>query len=1087
MERNVNEPNRRNAKKDMLVSALLAGVAVIVYGMTMSKGVFPGESAALLATVAGFNPLDVPSHPFFCGITGWFSSAPVFSLPARMALFSLVCSVLAVMLVYRVVSFFIRDVITEEAASDLAPRVSAMAGVIAAVTFMLSVPVWSAATRFQYQNFDVLLPLLAAQMLVWFAERRWRVFLVLFVLICSVGVVETPFFIPALPLLMMFALYVLWRCQGLSFLRVSWMFCLMFVTLIALFFMVARQFSGPDGSVSDMLLQMLNGHRQELRGALPPRGQGWIWILLPGVAPLLVSLLAVFRGLNNERSISQYVLHLVLSLLVFITLANVVNISPWYFLKPLGRLPTGVFAMTAMAAGYLFAYWYLLLKVRSDNRSYDVSRGVRKTGEWFGVICTYPFAALILVASAMNVLECGGKRGMFADRCAKAILDRMGSRTWLVTDGTLGLDPHLQIMAKERGIKLNLISPQRENNKAYLDSFWELIEEHQIFAEEDRQRMKTTLELGIVPFIQDWFAMDKDIGSKVAILGIPDLWYSAGLTPVPDFFMFSGSADIKAEFKDRPLLDEYMAFWKSMDADLFVSNKKGDESDPLNRRRQNLRRHMGFVANNLGFLLEDLDNEKDALTAYAYVTRNIDSDNISALFNRFEMTRRNSEATEVMKDLIEKEIREFLGRLKHRYSLWSLSRYYGYVRSPELFAKMGYNWARSGEVAAARAAADRVVTFLPEEQRAEALRRWETILNISDKSESEKLFQDILEKEPENRPAMLGLIRFAIQDGAMDKAQSWLERIAKLEENASATLGVEWATIHLMNQDIEKARRILQETTDLQPKNLQAWAMLALLQIQSGELDEVEKVILTRMEKAAGVDNYFFQITRAQLLLSKDPPLRHQAREALIRAATLRPEITGVKDMVLQLDMDMDDRPMAQLHARQILRSNRDHALANYVMGSLRLQEGEYGAAEDFLRRSAKVQETPATLNDLAEVLRRIKRWEDAEQFARRAVEVAPNLYIAWETLGAILLEANKDVDEAEQMVEKALNVLASYEPPAKDPRVNITLARIQLKKGNIEGARATIQQIETQKEMLQKFDLDVLAKLKEDARTFQR
>jgi len=1074
MERNVNEPNSRNVKADMLVSALLAGVALVVYGMTMAKGVFPGESAALLSVVAGFNPVDMPVHPLFCAITGWFSSIPMFSLPVRLAVFSLICTVIAVLLMYRVVSFFIRDVITEEAASELAPRVSTMAGVIAAVTFMLSAPVWNAATRFQYQNFDVMLPLLAAQTLVWFAERQWRVFLVLFAVICGVGVVEVPLFIPALPLLAAFAIYVLWRCQGLSFLRVSWMFCLALAVMVSLFFGVAKQFCGADGSVPEMLLQMLNGHRALLRDCLPSE---WILFLLTGVAPFLVSMLLVFRGLNNERSLSQYVLHLVLSVLVICALANMNNFSPWYFLKPFGRLPTGMYAMVAMSAGYLFAYWYLLLKVRSGNRSYDVPRIVRKTGAWLGVLVAYPFAAIVVVASLLNALECDSKRGMFADRCAGAILDRMGTRTWLVTDGTL--DPHLQVMAQARDMELNLICLRRDNSSAYLKSLWDLMEERQLFAEEERQQMKTTLELGVVPFIQDWFASDEDISSKVAIFSVPDFWFSAGLTPVPDFFMFSGSRDIFADFKDRPLLNEYMAFWRSMDADLRVN--EDDMSDPLNRMRKNLRRHMGFVANNLGFLLEDLGNDEDALTVYTYVNRSINRDNVSALFNRFEMVRRGVVAADSMRDQIEKELRDFLEKLRHQLPLWSLSRYFGYVRSPELFAKLGYGWALSGEVAAARAAADRVLEILPEDQRATALQALAPMIALTDRDETEKIYQDIIENDPNNRGALLGMVRLSLQEGAMTTARTWLERLANLEGNASATLGIEWATIHLMNNDVERAQRILQETTDLQPQNLQAWAMLALLQIQQGELEDVERVVLHRMERLAGTDNYFVQITRAQLLLRKGAAFRHQAREALIRASRLRPEVTGVKDMVLQLCMEMEDKPGAQLHARQVLRTNRDHALANYVMGSLRLQDGEYGAAEDFLKRSVRTEEAPAALNDLAEVLRRIRKMDEAEHFARRAVEVAPMLYIAWETLASILLEANKDLDEAEEMVEKSLSIFDG------DVRVKITQARIQLKKGDIERARATIQQIETQRGDLQKFDLDMLARLKEEARTFQR
>jgi len=431
-----------------------------------------------------------------------------------------------------------------------------------------------------------------------------------------------------------------------------------------------------------------------------------------------------------------------------------------------------------------------------------------------------------------------------------------------------------------------------------------------------------------------------------------------------------------------------------------------------------------------------------------------------------------------MKDQIEKEIRTFLSKLKHQYPIWSLSRYYGYVRSPELFARLGYNWAISGQVAAARAAADKVVTFLPEDQRIEALKAMAVLFSLSDKSETEKIYKDIIEKDPENRTAMLGLARLFMQEGAVEKAKTWLEQATKLDESKNIALGVEWATIHLMNNDIDTARRILQDTTDLYPKNLQAWAMLALVQIQKGELDDVERVLMPRMEKAAGIDNYYVQVTRAQLFLQKGASFRYQAREAFIRAASLRPDVPGVKDIILQIDMEMQDLEAAERHARQILRGNRGHALANYVLGSVRLREGAYGDAEDHLKRSLNTEETSAALNDLAEVLRRIKKWDEAEVFARKATEKSPSLYIVWETLASILLEANKNLDEAEQMVEKSLSVLNSYDPPRSDPRVKITLARIQYKKGDIERARETIRQVKTQLDTLSPYDKEVLAKL---------
>jgi len=255
--------------------------------------------------------------------------------------------------------------------------------------------------------------------------------------------------------------------------------------------------------------------------------------------------------------------------------------------------------------------------------------------------------------------------------------------------------------------------------------------------------------------------------------------------------------------------------------------------------------------------------------------------------------------------------------------------------------------------------------------------------------------------------------------------------------------------------------------------------MLAMVQIQQNETEEIEKVVLPKMENIAGTaDNYFIQITRAQLWMKKgsDTGAKKPAREAFIRASMLRPDIPGVKDMILQLDIAMNDQAAAELHARQVLRTNRKHALANYVMGSLRLQEGAYGEAEDFLRRSVETAPSAAALNDLAEVLHRIRKFDEAEKCAREAIKLSPELYVAWETLGSVLLESNKDLNEAERAVRKAMDLYKD------DLRIQITLARIQLKKGEIELARGTIRQLKSRQGELSKFDQDELARLADQA-----
>ena len=1076
-------------KTDWLLTGALGVLAFLVYGLTVSKGVYPGESASLMAIYGGLEPLTLPMHPIWGTIVSWLSGLNFLSLPLRLNLFSAVCMAISAALFYRLVSFMLHEFIHEEYSVEHAPSVSVWGGAAATLAFMFSTPVWQAATRLQPQSFEILLVLIAASLLIAYAKTRMIFLLALFAVLYGMGIVESIIFIPLTPVFLFFLIVVLWKNNRLSLKNVSWLGLLMLAGT-GLYWLAAKWFlTTPDGeafvaakllasrgsevsqavSASDVMLEVWKMQVKELMSGLPRFN--WLTLLLMSVVPWLASGFASVRALNNERSWSLYILHIALTVIVALGLLNAA-ISPWEILKPSGQLPVWAYAMLAMTAGYLVAYWLLLLKVERTGRGNSASQMTKQTGDWLGLLLSYPLIALVLIAAVLNVFGRRNLSGEFADRCAKEILDRMNGRTWFVTDGTL--DAHLQMMAHERGQELNLLCLQKDMNPAYLKKMANLIEEKNLFAPEEMQGMKNSLALGILPFIQDWFAADKEIEKKVAVFGMPDFWYTAGITPVPEFFFFSGSRDA-SEFKEKTLLSEYTEFWKGMEH--VLAPNKNDLKDPLIRLRAHLRRHMGFVANNLGVMLEDIGNENDAFAAYTYVHATIDPENISSMFNRFEMARRDVPAASASKEAIERDLKEFIKNLKRQYPLWSLSRYYGYVRSPEIFAKLGWGWALSGQTGAALAGIKRAIDLLPTEKQTGALQAMANIYSLADdKAKTEAVYQDIIKNDPENRAALLGLARLAVQENAMDKARNWLEQASKLDDKRGA-LGVEWAAIHLMNNDLDQARITLQETTDLQPKNLQAWSMLAMLNLQQNQTNEIETVLLPKMEKLAGTtDDYFIQITRAQLNLKKGTDFQKQARESFLRASMLRPDIAGVKDAVLQLDIAMNDQREAELHARQILRTDRKHALANYIMGSLRLQEGAYGEAEDFLLRSAESNPSAATLNDLAEVLRRIRKFDEAEKHIRAALRLAPDLAVAWETLAVILLESDKNLNEAEQSVQKSIELYSD------DPRAHITLARILLKKGELERARETIRQVKSREKELTPFDKETLAKLSEAA-----
>lgn len=1075
MTTDVNAVSQEKRKSDAILMLGLGFVAAVVYGLTLSRSVFPGESAYLMAVYSGVETLQLPAHPVWGAIVSWLSTLSLWTLPVRLNLFSAVCSVISVVLMYRLVSFLVYDTIKEEYSVEYAPRVAVLSGATAALAFLFAVPVWQASTRLQYQSFDLLLVLVTANLLVSYALHRWLAFLVVAAFLYGVGIVEASVFIPFSPVLIAFLVFVMWKRGDLSLPRVAGL-GVVAVLGMGLYVFFAKRFLATPASgmlgfhgVMDVLVAVWKDQLLQLRSGLPR--VGWLILLLMSVVPWLAAGFASFRALNNERSWSQYILHVTLTVLVVLGLTRV-PISPWEIMKPSGRLPVYSYGMLAMVAGYLVAYWYLLMKVERPKRGFETSTLTKEVGDWLGLLLTYPLVAIVLFSAIVNFFECRGSRGAFADRCAKEILDRMGGRTWLVTDGTL--DTHLQIMARQRGVELNLLCLQKDMSPFYLKSMAQLIEAKKLFPPAEMQRMKSTLDLGVLPFIQDWFAMDPQVEKKVAVFGVPDFWYTAGVTPVPDFLFFSGCRDI-ASLKGRPLLAEYTAFWDSMDK--VLPRDKTPSADPTLGLRATLRRHMGFVANNLGVLLEDLGNDADAFAVYNKVRDRLDPDNISALFNRFEMARRGASVASANREMIERELNDFIKNLKQKYPLWSLSRYYGYVRSPEIFARLGWGWALSGQTGAALAGVSRAINLLPSDQREGAMQAMAAIYSLADdRSKTEAVYQDIIKSDPNNRSAMLGLARLAVKEGAIEKAKSWLEKAAKSDDKRGA-LGVEWAVIHLMNNDIPRARLALQEATDLQPKNLQAWAMLAIIQMQQNEVQDVEKIILPKMESIAGTaDDYFIQITRAQLWMKKgnDLSAKKTAREAFIRASMLRPDMVGVKDMILQLDIAMNDQAGAELHARQVLRNNRKHALANYVMGSLRLQEGSYGESEDFLRRSVETAPSAAALNDLAEVLRRIRRFDEAEKYVRQALKMNPDLYVAWETLASTLLEANKDFEEAEHAVRKALELFKD------DLRVNITLAKIQLKRGDLELARGTVRQLKNRQGELMKYDQDELAKVAE-------
>ena len=188
--------------------------------------------------------------------------------------------------------------------------------------------------------------------------------------------------------------------------------------------------------------------------------------------------------------------------------------------------------------------------------------------------------------------------------------------------------------------------------------------------------------------------------------------------------------------------------------------------------------------------------------------------------------------------------------------------------------------------------------------------------------------------------------------------------------------------------------------------------------------------------------------------------------------------------MILGLGIQLNDTADAERQAVDTLDQNPEDPLANYVMGSLALQREKMDEAEAYLRRSvAGERKVPLALNDLAEVLRRRRDFQAAESYARMAVETAPTLYVAWETLGSILMDAGKSLDEAEKCVQKACDLSKDSNGRPADVRMVIALARIQIKRGDILRAKVTLRSVQSRANELSEYERREFEELRKSAK----
>ena len=1085
-------------------------LALVVYGCTLAGYLYPGESASLYTQWMGFEAMSTPVHPVWGWVVRLFGGGSATVLNSL----GLVCGVLSAGFLCYLVGFFVFQTIGQEDAVKFARTASLIAGCGSAVVFIFSMAAWNTSTHLDVRQFDVFLALAVFMLyvpLVRFPRLTYGLAPVLGLAV-AVGMVEGVVFVP-LGAVYLLALVAAVVKNGYKFYVPTALFLVALVAgylLIAVnvadaFLQLSRSADDAHKETWDVIWECLASYKSEIHGQ-------WIFNLwglvvnLLAVLPFVACTFVASRGLNNERSWSQYLFHAAMT--VCCVLAAATPLSPDSLLSSTGNVPVATTTLVAATGGYLLAYWYLLARVPLPVTEYDTKTlPVLKVGKKAAPFVGYGLATLLALAGVVNAFSRDGDCGAFADVCANEILDCMGTRTWLITDGRSVenlplsenfrdgvLDANLRVAAAARGQELNIIcikSVTEAKNKDYCNRLAALVEKKRISAGEKTPADLAFIlrEQGLAGFLKMWFSNDPDIMKKVATFGRPDFWIWANCRPVPEGLIFGGVKDVNS-VDGLTVKSNFEAFWNKLEKSLVVDRRRGsrtirEEKDMTNRCRMELLRHLGLVANNIGVLLQDLEHDAEAFEMYELVLNAIDGDNICTLLNEYEMIRAGKKVAMGRRHEVEQQLKAVVDDPTRRYMLMMLSNYYGYIRSPEYFVRNGLSWARTGETGWALANLKSAIDLMPGASPPKELLNMMASYYAQGQQveKSREMYQEVLSKDANNHEALMGLWRLSLQEGAIEEAKKYLKRAVAVPTKADV-IRFDEPLLYMMNNNLEEARLSLLKITDLQKHSIQAWALLAGVVLQQADMEkdpakkqkildeQLENHILPHMEGIADSPrNFFVQMTRALTLMRKgtDPETMKQARTALEIAWMSRP-VVGVGGMVLDLDFRLLDRASAERHALQILGMDPHHPFANWVMGSIRMGGGKYPEAERYLRASAAAPHPlAAAQNDLAELLRRRGNLVEAEQFARAATKSDPKLYVAWETLASTLLDQGKDIDEAERCILKAIEL-----SDGTDLRMQLTLARVQVAK-----ARSTIRALGKCRDELSDRDKDTLDKLR--------
>ncbi|MGA1192852.1 MAG: tetratricopeptide repeat protein [Kiritimatiellia bacterium] len=1021
-------------------------VFALLYYLALAPGfAVPGRGALMVTSFGGLEPLHPYMRPVWSALVAGLAALPVANLAWAVNALTALAGAGCVWLIYAIVRRipYVR-LMPRKDQHEIERWPRFLAGVVAALFALFSLPVMTASTRGDFAMLDILLALASILPLLLYRQQINVGYIYLASFMGGLALIEYPGMIFIAPACLVAWLFLFWK-GGWPRLPVYFIALASFLAgASSLAIYLAVMVDGRVAALRDLaglqpvLFEFAQTYYREWLYSVPKVG----WLLMFGM-----NILPLIFIVGREQD-EPYDLYGKIGIYAFRALVFALGVFTLFDLPGsptrLAEARVLLVAPSFVAAvwfGFLLGYYQLLAqgqKSTAAHRMVPVIAGI-----------------LLFGAGAGHVLTISEREGAevaaFADDVIEQLPDKV---TYLITDGTY--DDMLRLAARKAGREVALVNlaagsdPDRGRHHATL------------FDDADLQ---DAARLGAVPLLRAWMNRDEQFGDRAVFLTSPDLAELQGMTAMPEALFYRVLKTSPDDVAINELLARNESYWR--DVPVPEMPELADSSAPGWFHRVQMTRWLSRLSNDLGALLEDAGRDEEALSAYNRAL-SIWPDNISAALNL--LARAGRLETEDEASSLRAMLDQQFERTREQFPPRLIPRLCGRLRGPAALLEEASMLGQARQRDAADERIRRAAALLGEEDAAIQLSLARIYLRDRNLDESEQAFERVLRQHPTDLAALEGMLRVDVLRGRFDEAAARIDELVELGYSKQRAR-VERANLELARGEPSKAKADLLELLKDEAAPVEAWHSLALI-ARAEEDEELFQRASARLAAARGF--------MPGLLLLGDHALREgrfeEAGVFLSRALALEPANISILERLALVTYQLRDATRLREVSGSLLGLDPDHPLGLFGSASVQIAAGRLDLAVRPLQRCLEQADFGPAHNELAYILSLQGDNEQALPHAKRAAELMPEDANALDTL-AMIHQRLGDATEAAAVMDRVLELRGGL-----SAAVLLRAVEIYGEAGNPERASEIIERLERARNALTPEETQELERLRGDA-----